>query len=142
MDQNESNQTDASDYIGLEKYLSKEQAEHCEMHRRQYIQSVVDMQNRLRYDELADFGLSQSRANAARSHKIAVFYASRHFEVHKCNTYKPACNQIKLKKSSGRHGDYVKAFCGYTKKDSRENISSSKMVRSRSRNNCTAAACA
>ncbi|KAL3765005.1 hypothetical protein ACHAWO_001967 [Cyclotella atomus] len=80
MDANESNETDASDYMGLERYLSKELAHQCDTHRKHYIRSVIDMQLGCSVDMLARFAQSQSRAEITRSHKIAMFYANRHFQ--------------------------------------------------------------
>ena len=80
IDKNQSNYTDASDYMGLEKYLSMEHAEHREQFCKQYIKSVIRRQFTSSADELAAFAQSQSRDNVARSHKIAVFYASRQFQ--------------------------------------------------------------
>jgi hypothetical protein len=80
MDTNESNQTDASDYMGLEKYLSKELAHFCDTHRKHHIRSVIDRQHDCSVDELAVFAQNQSRSNVIRSHKIAVFYVNRHFQ--------------------------------------------------------------
>ena len=101
MDMKQSNNTDASDYMGLEKYLTKEQAEHCSKQCKHHIQSIIDRQYSSSCDELAAYAQSQSRTNVARSHTIAVFYASRHFEEPKRNSVleqrQRHCNETSIK---------------------------------------------
>jgi hypothetical protein len=98
MDTNESNQTDASDYMGLEKYLSKELTHFCDTHRKHHIRSVIDRQHDCSVDELAEFAQNQSRSNVIRSHKIAVFYVNRQFQ------------EPKKRKNKNSSGDYREQF--------------------------------
>ncbi|KAL3784811.1 hypothetical protein HJC23_013851 [Cyclotella cryptica] len=75
------NVTDATEYMGLESYLSKKIHSHCEKHRQDYIKSVVAAQHRYRCNEdLAKFARNKSRSTVERSHTIGVFHSSRYFQ--------------------------------------------------------------
>jgi hypothetical protein len=81
MDLDMANITDATDYMGLERYLSKNIQKHCVEEQRDYIQSVIAMQhNCLIEGSLAAFAQSKSRAAVERSHSIGVFHMNRHFQ--------------------------------------------------------------
>lgn len=80
MDLDVANITDATDYMGLERYLSKYIQKHCAEEQRDYIQSVIEMQHSLVEGSLAVFAQSKSRAAVERSHSIGVFHMNRHFQ--------------------------------------------------------------
>ena len=126
MDATQYNQTDASDYMGLEEHLSMEHAEHRDQLRKQYIKSVIRRQFTSSTDELAAFAQSQSRDNVTRSHKIAVFYASRQFQGYRPTI--PKHNQRHCVESRTKsRGDVI-----YRKMDCKDRIP--KMICCRSRN--------
>jgi len=81
MDMELANLTDATEYMGLERYLSKKIYSHCEKHRQDYMHSVVAAQNRYScHEEFAQFAQNKSRSTVGRSHAVGVFYASRYFQ--------------------------------------------------------------
>ena len=81
------NATDASNYMGLESYLSKAISKHCEERRREYIHSVVAGQHSHScHEDFAEFAVGKSKSAVERSHAIGVFYASRIFSSERPKT--------------------------------------------------------
>lgn len=74
------NITDASDFMGLELYLSKHIERASELHRRQFIRSVINEQSRCNEKQLSKFASRKSRNSVSRSHEIGKFYAGRSFD--------------------------------------------------------------
>ena len=78
--------TDASDYMGLERYLSQDIMKQSDEHRVNYIDSVVKAQHKFScHNDLARFARRETRANVARSHSVGVFYANKHFQEFESN---------------------------------------------------------
>ena len=78
--------TDASDYMGLERYLSEVIMKQSDEHRLRYIDSVVKAQYKFScHNDLARFARRETRTNVARSHSVGVFYANRHFQGFESN---------------------------------------------------------
>lgn len=100
MDSNIANHTDASDFMGLERFLSKDIQKQAAENRRNYTYSVIQAQHLYVNDELAQFACSKSNEAVARSHAVGVFYSKRHFSKSKfqeskgtsiCMNYKVDC---------------------------------------------------
>jgi len=87
IDMNAANHIDATKFMGLERYLSREIQKYFEENRYNYIQLVVKAQHKYSsHDELAEFARSKTRDTVARSHAIGLFYARRHFEESNSNS--------------------------------------------------------
>ena len=81
MDLDLANKTDASEYMGLERYLSQDIMKQSDENRLNYIDSVVKAQHKYScHSDLARFARRETKANVARSHAVGVFYANRHFQ--------------------------------------------------------------
>lgn len=75
------NQVDASDFMGMERYLSKQIQEQAEENRKSYIQSVVKAQNQYpNHHDFASFCRSRTEDVVARSHAVGLFYLNRQFQ--------------------------------------------------------------
>ena len=74
------NITDASDYMGLELYLSKSIERECESHKQQFIKSVINEQLRCNGIELSQFARRKSHKSVIRAHEIGKFHANRSFD--------------------------------------------------------------
>eukprot|EP00956_Cyclotella_meneghiniana_P004772 scaffold5874_cov29-Cyclotella_meneghiniana.AAC.3 len=97
MDSNIANHTDASDFMGLERFLSKDIQKQAEENRRHYIHSVIQAQHLYSYDDLAQFACSKSNESVARSHSVAMFYLKRHFQKSKFQESKGTSNCMNYK---------------------------------------------
>ena len=74
------NITDASDYMGLELYLSTSIERECESHKQQFIKSVINEQFRCNGIELSQFARRKSHISVIRAHEIGKFHANRSFD--------------------------------------------------------------
>lgn len=81
MDMSSANQADASDFMGLERYLSKQIQKQSDDNRLSYTQSVVIAQHLYSsHEELAEFARKKTQDAVARSHAVGLFYLNKHFQ--------------------------------------------------------------
>lgn len=81
IDMTSANQVDASDFMGMERYFSKQIQEQADENRRNYIQSVIKAQHTYsNHDDFASFCRSRTEDAVARSHAVGLFYLNRHFQ--------------------------------------------------------------
>ena len=77
---------DASEYMGLERYLTKDIMKHLDENRLNYIDSVIKAQHGYScHSDLARFARRGTRANVARSHAVGVFYEKKCFQEFKAD---------------------------------------------------------
>jgi hypothetical protein len=108
MDMSSANRTDASDFMGLERYLSKDIQKQTEENRRNCIQEVVKAQHKYsNHEEFCEFARSKTSESVARSHAVGVFYANRHFHESKFQEYKDGKVSSYCKKHSTRSADGI-----------------------------------
>lgn len=134
MDMSSANEVDASQFMGLERYLSKDIQKQSDQNRHCYTQSIIHAQHQYSSpDELADFARSKTKDAVARSHAVGIFYLNRHFqqEQPKCKSKfqetKDGSSHIRNRKykrhssdPTGRKADDCYEFTGFKKSDQRK----------------------
>lgn len=84
LDDGTANQIDASHFMGLERFLTKEIQEQANRHRLNYTKTVIQSQYMfLNHEDFAQFLCSKTREAVERSHSIGLFYATRHYQQSK-----------------------------------------------------------